>query len=330
MPLLLAPLVFAHRGASGHRPEHTLAAYELAARMGADHLELDLVSTRDGVLVCRHEPELSLTTDVADRPEFAHRRATRVLDGDLPVTGWWVDDFTLAELRTLRARSRRRRDAVYDGRFGIATLQEVIDLAAGLGRTLGRPVGLCLELKHATYFRHAGLPLEPALAVALAANGLDGPGAPVYVQAFESGILRRLHAQLEVPMVQLLGHAHERPYDLLRRGLATTYADMATPAGLDAIAAYACGIGVPKALVVPRAVDQSSLEPTALVGDAHAAGLRVHVYTFRNENRHLPLELRSSEDPDEPGDAIAEYEQFAALGVDGVISDHPDAALEAR
>src|SRR5215213_11723548 len=205
---LAMPLVIAHRGASGYRPEHTLAAYELGARQGADYIEPDLVSTADGHLVARHENEISSTTDVADRPGFADRRTAKTIDGRA-LSGFFAEDFTLAELKTLRARERipelRPANAEHDGRHAIPTLQEVIDLAARLSDELGRPVGIYPETKHPSYHRSIGLALEPALVEALRRNGLDRPGAPVYVQSFEAGNLPALRAELRVALVQLVG-----------------------------------------------------------------------------------------------------------------------------
>jgi glycerophosphoryl diester phosphodiesterase len=322
------PLVIGHRGASGYRPEHTLAAYALAARMGADYVEPDLVATRDGVLVARHENEIGGTTDVADHPEFAGRRTTKVVDG-VSLTGWFTEDFTLAELKTLRAKERipelRPRNTLYDGRYEVPTLQEVVDLAARLSRELGRRVGLYPETKHPTYFRSIGLPLEPPLVRTLRRNGLDDRKARVFVQSFEAGNLRALDREVDVPLVQLLDAAGRRP-----AGETRTYGEMATPAGLRDVARYADGVGPAKGYLLPRDAAGRSQVPTAFVRDAHAAGLQVHPYTFRNENAFLPLELRSSADPAAYGDAFAEYRQFFELGVDGVFSDNPDTAVAAR
>jgi glycerophosphoryl diester phosphodiesterase len=306
-------VVIAHRGASGYRPEHTLAAYALAARMGADYIEPDLVSTRDGVLVARHENEISGTTDVADHPEFASRWATKTIDG-VALTGWFTEDFTLAELKTLRAKERipelRPRNTLYNGRYEVPTFQEVIDLSKRLSRELQRSIGIYPETKHPTYFRTIGLPLEEPLL-----RALESFDAPVFIQSFEVGNLEALDGETDVPLVQLLGRrdAHPAGYD-------RTYGEMATPAGLQEIARYADGVGPSKDYVVG----------TSFVADAHEAGLVVHPYTFRNENAFLPPELRSSEDPAAYGDAFAEYEQFFGLGVDGVFSDNSDTALEAR
>jgi glycerophosphoryl diester phosphodiesterase len=310
-------LVVAHRGACGYRPEHTLAAYELAARRGAAHIEPDLVITRDGVLVARHEPEISATTDVAECEEFAERRTTKQVDG-VATTGWFVEDFTLAELRTLRARERipllRPLSAAYDGQFGVPTLQEVLDLRERLSRELGSVIGVYTETKHPAYFRRHGLALEQRLADVLRANGLDGAGAPVILQSFDPASLRELRGRLDLPLVQLLDGDRES-------------AAMATPTGMRAIAGYARGVGPPKRSIVPRDEAGRSLEPTTLVDDAHAAGLFVHAYTFRAENAFLPLELRSSPDPAEHGDLAAEVRQFVELGVDGVFTDNPDKTL---
>jgi glycerophosphoryl diester phosphodiesterase len=316
------PLVIAHRGASGYRPEHTLAAYSLGARMGADYIEPDLVSTKDGVLVARHENEISGTTDVADHPEFAGRRTTKVIDG-VSLTGWFTEDFTLAELKTLRAKERipdlRPRNTQYNGRYEVPTLQEVMSLAKRLGRELQRPIGIYPETKHPTYFRTIGLPLEEPLARAL--KRYDGR---VFVQSFEVGNLKALDQQLDVPIVQLLGARTARPV-----GFDRTYGEMATPSGLEEIAKYADGVGPSKDYIVPRDATGRSLAPTSFVQDAHSADLVVHPYTFRNENAFLPLELRSSADPAAYGNAFAEYDQFFDLGVDGLFTDNSDTAVEA-
>jgi glycerophosphoryl diester phosphodiesterase len=327
------PLVIGHRGAAGYRPEHTLASYELAARMGADYIEPDLVSTKDGVLVARHEPEISATTDVASHPEFADRRKTKVIDG-VPLTGWFTEDFTLAELKTLRAKERipdvRQRNTIYDGRFEVPTLQEVIDLVRRLSRELGREIGIYPETKHPSYFRSIGLPLEPRLVRILRRNGFDNRRSKVFVQSFETANLKALNHELDVPLVQLFAAKGARPFDFVESGDPRTYGDLATPAGLREVARYADGVGPSKDYIVPRDTSGASLDPTSFVDDAHDARLVVHPYTFRNENQFLPLELRSSGDPNAYGNAIAEYEQFYRLGVDGLFSDNPDTAIEAR
>jgi glycerophosphoryl diester phosphodiesterase len=327
------PLVIAHRGASGYRPEHTLASYELGARMGADYVEPDVVATKDGVLVARHENEISATTDVASHPEFADRRTTKVIDG-VSLTGWFTEDFTLAELKTLRAKERipdvRQRNTIYDGRFELPTLQEVIDLTRRLSRELDREIGIYPETKHPSYFRSIGLPLERPLVRVLRRNGLDRRRSKVFVQSFETANLQALDRELDVPLVQLFGASEARPFDFVASGDPRTYGDLATPAGLRQVARYADGVGPSKDYIVPRDASGASLAPTSFVDDAHDAGLLVHPYTFRNENQFLPLELRSSADPNAYGNAIAEYEQFYGLGVDGLFADNPDTAIEAR
>ncbi len=326
-------LVIGHRGASGYRPEHTLASYELAARMGADFIEPDLVSTKDGILVARHENEISTTTDVASRPEFADRRTTKTVD-DIVLTGWFTEDFTLAELKTLRAIERiplvREENTLYDGLYEVPTLTEVLALRARLSRELGRTIGVYPETKHPTYFDGIGLSLEEPLVRELAAVDLDDSDDPVFVQSFETANLRQLDAEgVEVPLVQLLS-ATGQPYDLTAAGDARTYADISSAAGLAGIATYADGVGPEKAQIVPRTATGASGTPTALVADAHAVGLLVHPYTFRNENTFLPLELRRGVAPDDYGLALAEQQQFWALGVDGLFTDNPDTGVESR
>ena len=325
---MATPIVIAHRGASGYRPEHTLGSYALGARIGADFIEPDLVATKDGVLVARHENEIGSTTDVADHPRFADRRATKVIDG-AEHEGWFTEDFTLAELKTLRARERipelRPRNALYDGRYEILTFEEVIELSRRLTAELGRPIGIYPETKHPSYFRSIGLPLEEPLVEQLRRHGLDGRDAKVYVQSFEVGNLAALRRELDAPLIQLLGSAAKRPADDAR-----TYGELATPAGLREIARYADGVGPSKDHIVPRDEAGGSLPPTSFVDDAHAAGLEVHPFTFRNENAFLPAELRSSGDRAAYGRAFEEYERFYALGVDAVFADNPDTAAEAR
>jgi glycerophosphoryl diester phosphodiesterase len=326
-------LVIGHRGASGYRPEHTLAAYRLAAEQGADYIEPDLVITRDGVLVARHEPEISTTTDVADHPEFADRRTTKVIDGTT-FSGWFTEDFTLAELKTLRAKERipdlRPQNTAYDGMFEVPTFKEVVDLRKRLSHELGREIGIYPETKHPTYFRSIGLPLEEPLVRTVRRSGLNHRRAPVFVQSFEVGNLRALEHVLRVPLVQLFGAKAARPYDFVVSGDPRTYAELATPPGLAFVARYADGAGPSKDYIVPRDAGGCSLAPTSFVGDAHDAGLVVHPYTFRAENFFLPCELRSSPNPAAYGDFAAEVRQFLALGVDGLFADQPDLAVAAR
>ncbi len=325
-------LVIGHRGASGYRPEHTLASYELAARMGADYIEPDLVITSDGELVARHEPEIGGTTDVADRPEFAGRRTTKSIDG-VEFTGWFTEDFTLAELKTLRAKERipavRQENTLYDGRYEIPTLTEVLELRERLTRELRREIGVYPETKHPTYFAGLGLPLEPALVRTLRAARLNRRNAPVFVQSFETTNLRALNAELDVPLVALISGTGA-PADLVAAGDPRTYADLITPAGLADIATFADGIGPDKNLVIARDAAGALAAPTGLVDAAHAADLLVHPYTFRNENQFLPANLRRGTSATDYGDAFAEYAAFFAAGVDGLFSDNPDTAVAAR
>ena len=324
--------VIGHRGASGYRPEHTLASYELAARMGADYIEPDLVTTKDGVLVARHEPEISGTTDVADHPEFASRKTTKSLDG-VATTGWFTEDFTLAELKTLRAKERipdiRQRNTIYNGRYQIPTFQEVIDLAKRLGKELHREIGIYPETKHPTYFRKQGLALEPKLVSMLNRNGLNRRGAKVFVQSFEVSNLQQLDRVLHVPLVQLTG-ATGAPFDFVDTGDPRTYADMTTAAGLREVATYADGLGPDKNQIIPRDAAGFLLEPTTLVRDAHRAGLLVHPYTFRAENTFLPADFRSSAVPAEYGDLFSEIAAFRATGIDGLFTDNTDIAIAQR
>jgi glycerophosphoryl diester phosphodiesterase len=326
-----AALVVGHRGASGYRPEHTLEAYTLAVRQCADFIEPDVVATKDGVLVARHENEIGGTTDVADHPEFAARRTTKTIDGGA-VTGWFTEDFTLAELRTLRARERipeiRPQNAAYDGRYVVPTLQEVVDLAQGLETCDGGPVGVYPETKHPSYFRSIGLPLEPRLVYLLHANGLDEPSDPVLLQSFEVGNLQALAGMTQLRVVQLIGCAG-RPWDLAAAGDPRTYADLVTPAGLDVVRTYADGIAVCKDVLVPVGPDGRLGPPTPVVADAHCRGLFVHAWTFRRENLFLPPAFRVGPDPNAPGDVVGEIRTFLRAGVDGFFTDNPDLGVEA-
>ena len=324
--------VIAHRGASGYRPEHTLAAYQLAIEQGADVIEPDLVSTSDGVLVARHENEISGTTDVSERPEFVDRRTTKSIDGRA-VTGWFTEDFTLAELRTLRAVERlpelRPGNTLYDGRFQVPTFDEIIELARSESRRKGRTIGIAPETKHPTYFTEIGLDLTPPLLRSLRRVGWDHPRSPVLVQSFETTNLRELSRISRVPLLQLTS-ATGAPYDLLAAGDPTTYADIMSPKGLREVARYADWIGPEKNSIIPRDAQGRLTSPSPVVRDAHRAGLRVSVYTVRNENQFLPTELRSSANPAEQGDVRAELFAFFDAGVDAVFADFPDTAVKAR
>lgn len=325
------PVIIAHRGASGERPEHTLAAYELAARKGADFLEPDLVATADGHLVARHENEIGGTTDIATRSEFSSRRTSKVIDGKV-VTGWFTEDLTLAELRTLRCTERlpdlRPGNAAYDGQFQVPTLAEILDLRATLSAELDREVGIYPETKHPTYFRGLGLPLEESLVAALESAGLNRPDAPVFAQSFELGNLIALRRDLglQVPLV-FLAEIEGGPYDLVAAGQPRSFADLLSPVGLVELARWVEAIGPNKELVLARTPDGEQGEPTSLVADAHAAGLKVHPWTFRRENAFLPTDLQApGGDPMTPGDLTAELRAHLAAGVDGFFTDHPDLA----
>jgi glycerophosphoryl diester phosphodiesterase len=326
------PIVIGHRGASGLRPEHTLAAYALAIDQGADYIEPDIVSTKDGVLVARHENEIGGTTNVADRPEFASRRTTKVIDG-VSLTGWFTEDFTLAELKTLRARERipqlRPGNTAYNDQLEVPTLQEVIDLVQQKEAATGRTIGLYIETKHPTYFDSVGLSLEEPLVTALNTNGYSRADAPVFIQSFETGNLKQLDRLTDVRLVQLIAGSGS-PYDLALAGDTRTYADLVTTAGLAAIAAYADGIGPDKNRIVPRDANGALLDPTSLVDDAHALDLLVHPYTFRNENAFLPLDFRIGDVMATFGDFEAEYRLFFGLGIDGLFSDFPGSAVAVR
>jgi glycerophosphoryl diester phosphodiesterase len=322
-------VIVGHRGASGYRPEHTLASYELAARMGADYIEPDLVITKDRVLVARHEPEIGGTTDVAAHPEFAGRKKTKQLDG-VAVTGWFAEDFTLAELRTLRAKERipaiRQQNTVFDGRYQVPTLQEVIDLSRRLTRELGRPIGIYPETKHPTYFQQQGLALEPELVKTLNRNGLNNPAAKVFVQSFEVANLKALRKQLRVPLVQLTSSSGA-PYDFVVAGDKRTYADIVSPAGLREVATYAKGLGPSKDQVIPLDAAGKLGQPTALVANAHRAGLVVHPYTFRVENNFLPANFDSSAVAADSGNLFGEIAAYRKTGIDGLFTDNTDVAV---
>ena len=330
------PTLIAHRGASALRPEHTLASYAQAIDDGADIIEPDLVSTKDGVLVARHENAIAIlnadgtvreaTTDIVDRPEFASRKATKTIDGSA-ITGWFTEDLTLAELKTLRARERipaiRPANAAFNGQFQVPTLQEVIDLAKSKSIEKGRTIGIYPETKHPTYFKSIGLPLEKRLIDVLALNGWNNRDAPVFIQSFEVANLKELRGLTTVRITQLLFSAG-RPYDFVAAGASETrlYADLITPAGLKEIATYANGIGPSKDLVIP-VVNGALGTPTALVTNAKAAGLVTHIYTLRPENAFLPASLKTAPTTDNTvrGNSIAEIQTFLQAGVDGFFTD---------
>ncbi len=331
----LEPLVFAHRGASGYRPEHTLAAYDLAVRMGADVIEPDVVSTKDGVLVVRHENEISGTTDIATRPEFAALRTTKTIDGT-PLTGWFTEDLTLAQLRTLRAVERlpaaREENTIHDGRYTVPTLTEVIDFAAAASRATGRKIGIAPETKHPTYFDSIGLSLEEPLLQALRDAGLNRRRADVYVQSFEEANLRDLRRLgLRTQVVQLTSAgATARPYDHVVAGDPETYAQMTTFVGLREVATYATVLAPDITQILPRDSTGGQQAPTRLVVDAHRAGLDVVPYTFRAENSFLPAQYRRGTDPNAYGDVLSFLQDAFATGIDGFFIDQPDLGFAAR
>jgi Glycerophosphoryl diester phosphodiesterase len=333
-PAASVPLIIGHRGAAGYRPEHTLASYELAARMGADFIEPDLVSTKDHVLVGRHENEIGGTTDVAGHPEFASRRATKFIDGNT-VTGWFTEDFTLADLKTLRAKERlpavRQENTMYDGRFEIPTFAEILALRERLSKELHRVVGVYPETKHPTYFRSIGLNLETPLVQQVRGAGLDQANAPIFIQSFELTNLvdLRQHFGVNARLI-FLTSASGAPYDLASTGDPTTYADLTTAAGLRSISGIVNGIGPAKNQIILRNVDGTLAQPTTLVADSHAAGLKVHPYTFRAENTFLPLDYRVGTDPTAYGRAIDEQVRFLRTGIDGLFTDQSDIGVIAR
>ncbi|MEU3252190.1 glycerophosphodiester phosphodiesterase [Streptomyces sp. NPDC006997] len=331
---LPVPTIIGHRGASGYRPEHTFGAYDLALDMGADIVEAgDLVVTRDGHLVCRHEPEIGGTTDVADHPEFADRKKTTTLDG-ASVTGWFTEDFTLAELKTLRAVERipanRPHNTLYDGRWEIPTFEEVLRWQDEQTRRRGRQVWIYPEMKHPTYFRKQGLALEERVAKLLRKYRKDRFDAPVIVQSFEPTSVQRLNKLVDTPLVVLLSGPSSRPYDFVENGDPRTVADLVKPAGLREIASYAQGIGPTLDLVIPKDASGRLTRPTTLVADAHRVGLRLHPWTMRNENPFLPADFRQGTDADAYGDVFAAYRTYFATGIDGVFTDQPDTGVLAR
>ena len=324
-------LVVGHRGASGDRPEHTLASYEEAIRQCADFIEPDLVPTKDGALVARHENEIGGTTDVATRPEFADRRTTKTVDG-VRYTGWFTEDFTLAELKTLRAKERipgtRPQNTRFDGLYAVPTLDEVLDLARHSRACDGSPVGVYIETKHPTYFDGLGLSMEEPLVEELERNGFGDTPDRVFLQSFETTNLRDLDRMTDLPLVQLTG-CSGAPYDLVVRGDRRTYADLVTRAGLRRVSRYADGLGPCKDQVIPRDAQGRLLRPTAVVDDAHRFDLLVHPYTFRVENQVLPAQFRRGTDPNAPGDLAGELRVFLRAGIDGFFTDNPALGVRA-
>jgi glycerophosphoryl diester phosphodiesterase len=334
-----APLVIGHRGASGYLPDHTLESYALAIELGADFIEPDLVMTKDGHLIARHEPNLTTTTDVSSRAEFASRFRTGVMVDGVAEQGWFASDFTLKEIKRLRAiQPLAERPQQFNGKFEIPTFQDVIALAKRTSIEKGRTIGVYPETKHPTYHKNLGLALEPKLVQALRAAGWDRRDAPVFIQSFEQSNLKALRRMIDVRLVQLVDAndvnpdgsldytaPFDRPYDWTVSGdprlQSRTFAFFATDAGLREVKTYADGIGPWKPYIVSEAGGHL-LPPTDLVARAHRHGLVVHPYTFRNEQRRL--------NPDYAGNPVNEYLTFYRLGVDGVFSDFPDTAVASR
>lgn len=351
------PLVVGHRGASGYLPEETLEAYALAIEQGADVVEPDLISTKDGVLIARHDPNLAYSTDVASHPEFGARKKTMAVDGEVQ-EGWFASDFTLAEIKTLGGLiTDAERPQGNNGKFKLITFQELIDLVKAKSKEKGRTIAVYPETKNPSFHRDLGLPLEDKLIAMLDAAGWNAKDAPVFVQSFEPGSLKYLKSKgLKTRLIQLIDAddvdlktgkltyvaPYDRPYDWFKAGDTRLFSDMVTPAGLAEIKSYADGIGPWKPYIVPvkgvlnadgslkdqngdgktNWADANTQAPTSLIADAHKAGLFVHAYTFRNEKRRLAF--------DYGGDPQKEYVQFYRLGLDGLFSDFPDTALAAR
>ncbi|HEY5975261.1 MAG TPA: glycerophosphodiester phosphodiesterase [Geobacteraceae bacterium] len=351
------PIVIAHRGASGYFPEETLEAYKKAIDLGADVLEFDLISTKDGVLIARHDPNLATSTDVASHPEFAARKKTTQVDGETQ-TGWFASDFTFAEIKTLGAiATDSERPQQYNGLYKIVSFQEIIDLVKAQSVVTGRAIAIYPETKNPTYHRDLGLPLEDRFIDLINKADLNSKTALVYVQSFEPGSLKYMKSKgLNTRLIQLIDAADvdlrtgdlilsapfDKPYDWAKAGDTRLFSDMVTPAGLAEIKTYADGIGPWKRYIITikgsldakgnlqditgdgtiNDADTISQPPTTLVADAHKAGLLVHPYTFRNEQRRLANDYL--------GDPHNEYLAFYRLGVDGVFSDFTDTAIAAR
>ena len=333
-----SPAVTAHRGASALRPEHTIAAYLKAIDDGADLIEPDLVATKDGVLVARHENDITGTTNVATASQFAARKTTKSIDG-IPVTGWFTEDFTLAELKTLRARERipanRPANAAYDGQFEVPTLQEVIDLVKRESAARNKVIGIYPETKHPTYFKSIGLALEKRLVDQLAANGYRGKAAAVFIQSFEVANLKELRTLTDMRLVQLIdnpnnapapnGAPRNAPYDFVAAGSKRTYADLVTAAGLREIATYADVVSPYKEVIIARTAANELGAASSLVTDAKAAGLKVHTWTLRPENPFLPVSMRKPDvaSASQRGDSAAEITAYLRAGIDGFFTDDP-------
>lgn len=329
------PIIIAHRGASGYRPEHTLASYELAIAQNCDFIEPDLVLTKDGHLICRHENNISETTNVASHPEFASRKTTKIVDGET-MNGWFTEDFTLAEIKTLRAKERlpqlRQQNTNFDGQFEIPTFEEVLQLREKKSKELGRQIGVYPETKHPSYFEKNNLYYDDALLAHLDKYGLNSFEAPVFIQSFETQNLKKLSKKTKVKLIQLM-QEDDGPWDNQEKWL-VSYKSMASKEGLEEISKYAYGIGPQKTMILPRDANNVSILPTSLVKDAHESGLKLHPWTFRAENYFLPSEYQIGDKNDAKflalhGDLISEIKHFVELGVDGLFCDFPDIAFNA-
>lgn len=329
------PLVIAHRGSSGYVPEHTLGAYALAVTMGSDYIEPDVVMTKDGHIIARHDNELGLTTNVAQLPEFTSRYRTQIVDGR-NISGWFTEDFTLEEIKTLRSIERipliRPGNARMDDAFDVPTIQEIIDLAKGMEISERRRIGIYTEIKHATHFQQLGLAMEKPLVDIFHRNGYLGPEAPIYIQSFEISNLKELKSLTDIRLIQLISAGHNLPpVDQAVLGTSVTYGQMASAEGLLEIATYAYAVGPDKGYIIPRDENNNLGDPTSFVADAHAAGLKVHPYTFRAENVYLPAEFQGIDpSPAALGNFIGELQAFFDAGIDGAFTDQPDATVRAR
>jgi glycerophosphoryl diester phosphodiesterase len=332
-------LVIGHRGASALRPEHTLASYRKAIEDGADIIEPDVVSTKDGFLVARHENEISGTTNVADVAEFANRKTTKTIDG-VPLTGWFTEDFTLAELKTLRARERipavRPDNTRFNDQFEIPTLTEVIALAKDMSAQTGRMIPIYPETKHPTYFQSIGLPLEDKLIATLRADAYTASQVTVYIQSFEVANLKDIRSKIGTSqpnwkLVQLMDVGNRQPYDFVKAGDPRTYGDLMTAAGMKEIATYANGVGPNKTSIINVDAAGNFMAPTDFVSNAHAANLVVHPYTFRPENAFLPTPLKAA-GPDStrnPAGLVTEIQTYLKAGIDGFFTDDPAVGRQA-
>ncbi|CAH2099840.1 unnamed protein product [Euphydryas editha] len=330
-----SPVIIAHRGASGYAPEHTLGSYALAITMGADYVEPDLVITKDGHLIARHDNSLGLTTDVASHPEFAHRHRTQTIDG-IEVSDWFTEDFTLEEIKTLRTVERipdiRPGNARMDGTFHIPTFQEIIDLVKSMQISQRRTIGIYPEIKHSSHFKKVGLPMEELVVNTFHKNGYLDSNAPVYIQSFEVNNLKELKKLTNLRLLQLLEtDKSTQPADQVLLNTGLTYNNMSTPEGLAEIAKYAAAVGPDKNYIIPRKDDNSLGDATTFVRDAHAVNLKVHPYTFRAENSFLPEEYKS-DDPSKhaSGNLMGELQRFIEAGIDGLFIDQPDIAIRLR